>query len=214
MKNNYFVKFCGITSTQDAKNAEKAGCNAIGFVFAKKSKRLITPEKCQAIIQQLSPMTLTVALFANNSASEVQETLNICSPNVLQFHGEESPEFCQQWNRPYWKAIPMAENIESENYVENYVESYVKRYATAQAYLIDNFSKNTTGGSGEVFDWNKIPQNIDQRWILAGGLSPENIKIAKQKTKIKCFDVSSGIEKSAGVKDYAKMQQFIKNLIS
>ena len=205
MKNSYFTKFCGITSIEDAKNAEKAGCNAIGFVFVKKSKRYITPVKCQEIIKQLSPMTMVVALFANNTEIQVQETLNKCSPHVLQFHGDETPGFCQQWHRPYWKAIPMADDI--------IVSEYVKRYSSAHAYLIDNYGADKLGGSGQCFDWSKIPP-IDNKWILAGGLTPENIANAKYQTNIRSFDVSSGIEKRAGVKDYDKMQLFIKNLNS
>ena len=204
MKNKYFTKFCGITRIEDAKNAEIAGCDALGFVFVKQSKRYISAEKCQEIINSLAPMTLTVALFANNSRLEVAEILNKCSPHVLQFHGDESPRFCQQWQRPYWKAIPAADNTEAK--------AYAQRYPFAQAFLIDNYGKNKAGGSGKTFDWSKIPQDCDKKWILAGGLTPENIAFAKNKTNMTSFDVSSGIEQRAGIKSMRKMQLFIKNL--
>lgn len=204
MANRYFTKFCGITTIKDAQNAEKAGCNALGFVFVKSSKRFISTTTCQKIITKLSPTTLVVALFANNSKTEVQQVLDKCTIHVLQFHGNESPEFCSQWNRPYWRAIPMADNIKPEE--------YIRKYPDAQAYLVDNYGKSKSGGSGNSFDWSKIPQNVNNKWILAGGLKPSNIKQAKKMCQIKCFDVSSGIEKSPGLKSNKKMIKFIEEL--
>jgi len=204
MKNRYFTKFCGITNIEDALYAQQSGCNALGFVFASKSKRLIDVKQCKKIIEQLSPCVLTVALFANNSAQEIKEILKQCSFHVLQFHGHETPGFCRQWQQVYWKAIPMADDIDA-------IE-YTKTFYDAQAFLIDNYGQQKTGGSGSQFDWNLIPQDIDNKWILAGGLTPDNIQEAKQKTQIKCFDVSSGIEKEAGLKSKTKMNNFIKNL--
>lgn len=206
MINSYFTKFCGITSQHDALNAQALGCNALGFVFVKKSKRYIDVTSCQNIIKTLSPTMLTVALFANNSKDEIQEVLNNCSVHVLQFHGDETPEFCNQWNRPYWKAIPMANNIDP-------VE-YASRYRQAQAYLIDNFGTKKQGGSGSRFDWNKLPEAVDNKWILAGGLDAFNIQEAKDSTDIRCFDISSGIEKSPGIKSKTKMKLFLNNLNS
>lgn len=204
MRNRYFTKFCGITNIEDALNAQDAGCNALGFVFVKKSKRYITTTVCNQIINKLSPQILTVALFANNSVQEIKEVLNKCTIHVLQFHGSETAEFCRQWNVPYWKAIPIADDIDIIDYVSNYPD--------AQGILIDNYGTQKLGGSGASFDWSKIPKQIDNRWILAGGLTPENIQLAKEKTNIKCFDVSSGIEKKAGIKSNTKMKNFINNL--
>ena len=204
MKSRYFTKFCGITNTGDALNAQEIGCNAMGFVFVKKSKRYIGAEKCQAIIDVISPSILTVALFANNSEQEIKEILNKCSIHVLQFHGTETAAFCNQWNKPYWKAIPMADDIN--------MKKYAQKYPDAQAYLIDNYGTNKSGGSGQKLNWSMIPQTLDNKWILAGGLNAANIHQAKAETTIKCFDVSSGIEKSAGIKSQTKMKEFIKNL--
>jgi len=204
MKNRYFTKFCGITNVVDALNAQSAGCNSLGFVFVKKSKRYIKIKECKAIIEKLSPQILTVALFSDNSEQEIQEVLSHCPIHILQFHGSESPEFCEQWDRPYWKAVPMADGI-------NPLE-YSKTYESAQAFLIDNFGTDKLGGSGEKFDWGQLPGYLDNKWILAGGLSPENIKQAVIQTKLNCFDVSSGIEKKAGIKSSTKMINFIKNL--
>jgi phosphoribosylanthranilate isomerase len=205
MKNNrYFTKFCGITSIEDGLNAQSSGCDALGFVFVKKSKRYISTSKCQSIINRLSPTILTVALFANNTAQEIQEVLNKCTIHVLQFHGNEPAEFCRQWNRPYWKAIPMADGVNAIAYASN--------YADASAYLIDNYGCNKSGGSGSQFDWSQLPKDLGNKWILAGGLNPANITKAKQQTIIKCFDVSSGIEKAPGIKCKNKMTEFIKRL--
>jgi len=204
MKNRYFIKFCGITSIEDGLNAQNAGCNAVGFVFVKKSKRFIEAHTCSSIINELSPAILTVALFANNSAEEIQEVLNECSVHVLQFHGNETAEFCRQWHKPYWKAIPMADGVNAEQYAQQYPD--------AQAYLIDNYGIHKSGGSGQRLDWSKLPRNINNKWILAGGLQTENIAAAKQQTSMRCFDVSSGIEKSPGIKCKNKMKEFIKRL--
>ncbi len=204
MKNRYFTKFCGITTVENALIAQDLGCNALGFVFVKKSKRYITSITCQSIIDKLSPSMVCVGLFANNSAAEIQEVLNKCSLHVLQFHGNESPEFCSQWGRPYWKAIPMADDIDPLSYAE--------KYPDASGYLIDNYGQKAIGGSGKSFDWSKIPDQLSNKWILAGGLKVSNIMKAKTQTSIKCFDVSSGIEKSSGIKCKHKMQQFIEKL--
>lgn len=204
MKNRYFTKFCGITNIDDALNAQNLGCNALGFVFVKKSKRYIDVQKCQNIINKISPNMLTVALFANNSEAEIKEVLNNCSMHVLQFHGSETPEFCSQWNKPYWKAIPMADKI-------NPIE-YAIAYKNAQAYLIDNYGVNKMGGSGSKFSWKSLPKDLDNKWILAGGLSSDNIQQAIKETNIKSFDVSSGIEISAGIKSNKKMNSFLNNI--
>ncbi len=170
MKNRLFTKFCGITNVKDALNAQNIGCNALGFVFVKSSKRYIDASMCKKIIEKLNPNILTVALFANNTEKEITEILNTCNVHVLQFHGSESSDFCSQWNKPYWKAIPMADDI-------NPLE-YAKIYSNAQAYLIDNFGTEKSGGSGKKFKWNNIPQDIDNKWILAGGLNKYNIQQA------------------------------------
>lgn len=204
MKNRYYTKFCGITNVKDAINAQNLGCNAVGFVFVKKSKRYIDAITSKKIINKINPSILTVALFADNSADEIADILNKCSFHVLQFHGSETVEFCSQWNTPYWKAIPMADDI-------NPIE-YAKQYSNAQAYLIDNYGTKKSGGSGERFNWKNMPHDIDNKWILAGGLSPDNIQQAVNETNIKSFDVSSGIEKYPGIKSKHKMKLFLKNL--
>ena len=204
MVNKFFTKFCGITTINDALNAQDAGCDAVGFVFVKRSKRYIDPLKCRDIIKQLSPMTLTVALFSNNSKEEVHEILKTCKFHILQFHGNETEDFCKQFGHKYWKAIPMADHVNPLKFADN--------YPSASAYLIDNYGKNKLGGSGEKFDWDSLPKKLSNKWILAGGLTVDNIQEARQNTNIINFDVSSGIEKTPGIKSLLKMKQFITNL--
>ncbi len=204
MKSKYFTKFCGITRLQDALNAQEAGCNSLGFVFVKASKRYIEPSQCSEIINEVSPLIVTVALFANNAKEEIESILSQCSIQVLQFHGSESGEFCQQFKRPYWKAIPMADAIDPVKYAQ--------KHPNALGYVIDNYGQKQQGGSGVKFDWNELPKKLGNKWILAGGLTVDNIKEARQNSSLRSFDVSSGIEVSPGIKSKQKMNQFIKNL--
>jgi phosphoribosylanthranilate isomerase len=204
MKNRYFTKYCGITNIKDALAAEQAGCDAIGFVFVKPSKRYLSMQACHQIIKDLSPALMRVALFANNSESEIQEIIKHCSFHVLQFHGSESDEFCRQWNLPYWKAVPMADGVD--------IIEYAKNYPGAEGFLLDNFGKQQSGGSGQKFAWDKIPKYLNTKWILAGGLTVDNIQQARDDSSLNCFDVSSGIEREAGLKSKTKMINFIKKL--
>jgi len=204
MGNRLFTKFCGITNIEDALNAENAGCDAIGFVFVKSSKRFIELSTCKNIIKQLSPALMKVALFANNSESEIRETIDQCSFHVLQFHGSENADFCRQWGKPYWKAVPMADDIDLIKYAE--------KYPDADGFLVDNFGMKQSGGSGKKFAWNTLPNNLNNKWILAGGLNTNNIQKAQKMSGIKFFDVSSGIEESPGIKSKTKMINFIKKL--
>ncbi len=199
-----FTKFCGITRLQDAINAQQAGCNAVGFVFVKSSKRYIEPTECNKIINKISPLLLTVGLFANNSKEEVEFILSQSTIHVLQFHGSESSEFCEQFKRPYWKAIPMADAIDPIQYAQ--------KHPNAIGYVIDNYGQKQQGGSGVKFNWKELPKGLDNKWILAGGLTVDNIREARQNTSLSSFDVSSGIETSPGIKSKQKMNQFIKNL--
>ncbi len=204
MKNRTFTKFCGITRLKDAINAQQAGCNAVGFVFVKSSKRYIEPTECNKIINKISPLLLTVGLFANNSKEEIEFILSQSTIHVLQFHGSESSEFCEQFKRPYWKAIPMADAIDPIQYAQ--------KYPNAIGYVIDNYGQKQQGGSGVKFNWKELPKGLDNKWILAGGLTVDNIREARQNTSLSSFDVSSGIEISPGIKSKQKMNQFIKNL--
>jgi len=147
---------------------------------------------------------LTVALFADQDAEEVKSVLSQSQADIIQFHGNETETFCLQFGKPYWKAIPMLQNTDWKN--------YLKQYPSASALLLDAYDKTHSGGSGQSFSWFKFPVNEKSRWILAGGLSEQNIQQALEATHAEFVDVSSGIEQLAGVKSEEKMLAFVKQL--
>lgn len=204
MKDKVFVKYCGITNVKDAINAENSGCDAMGFVFVKKSKRFIALDDFFEIHRNLTPLMIKVALFSDNCEAEIEQVIKSGKIHIIQFHGHESPEFCEKFNFPYWKAIPMGDNV-------NPVE-YAKQYKKADAFLIDNYGISKMGGSGETFDWQQLPKLEGKKWILAGGLNNQNVQESIEQTGIKNLDLSSGIEQSAGIKSNEKMVNFINKI--
>ena len=195
------VKICGITKKKDALFASNLGVDALGFVFYKDSPRYIDPIDAGKIISCLHPFVLRVGLFVNNDAAFVRDSIIKSKINFLQFHGDESEEYCNQFNLPYIKAISMKEDI-------NLLEC-CNNYKSASALLLDTFSKKLKGGTGKVFDWKKIPRNLGLRLIIAGGLNSENIISLIKTVKPFCVDVSGGVESSKGVKDEKKMKDFM-----
>jgi len=195
------VKICGITKKKDALFASNLGVDALGFVFYKDSPRYIDPIDAGKIISCLHPFILRVGLFVNNDADFVRDSINKSRINFLQFHGDESEEYCNQFNLPYIKSISMKEDI-------NLLEC-CKNYNSASALLLDTFSKKLKGGTGEVFDWDKIPGKLSIPLIIAGGLDSENISNLIETVKPFCVDVSGGVESSKGVKDEKKMKEFM-----
>ena len=195
------VKFCGITNLQDAISAAELGADALGFVFYPKSPRFISPKNAKEIIKKLPPFISMVGLFVNQSKSEVEEVIKDCPLNLLQFHGDENEAFCKQYNLPYIKAISMKSDVD--------LLKCVQEYNSAKALLLDTFSKDARGGSGEVFDWKMIPPNTLKPIIVAGGLTPENVQTLLEVISPYGVDVSSGIEINKGLKDYKLMKKFI-----
>ena len=197
------VKICGITKKKDALFASNLGVDALGFVFYKASPRYIDPIEAGKIISSLHPLILRVGLFVNADAKFVRDSIIKSKINLIQFHGDESEEYCNQFNLPYIKAIPMKEDI-------NLLEC-CNDFKSASALLLDTFSKKLKGGTGEVFDWKKIPRKLSLPLIIAGGLNSENISDLIKKVKPFCVDVSGGIEIIKGVKDEKKMREFYIN---
>ena len=197
------VKICGITKKKDALFASNLGVDALGFVFYKDSPRYIDPIEAGKIISSLHPLILRVGLFVNADAKFVRDSIIKSKINLIQFHGDESEEYCNQFNLPYIKAIPMKEDI-------NLLEC-CNDFKSASALLLDTFSKKLKGGTGEVFDWKKIPRKLSLPLIIAGGLNSENISDLIKKVKPFCVDVSGGIEIIKGVKDEKKMREFYIN---
>jgi phosphoribosylanthranilate isomerase len=196
------VKICGITNYEDAYAATQLGADALGFVFFQGSPRCIQAKDAQAIIAQLPMFVSAVGLFVNASAEEVLNTLAQASIDILQFHGDESPDFCRQFNRPYIKAI----RVKNQQDIEN----AMLQFADARALLLDAHVDGVFGGTGKTFDWQTLPERWRMPWILSGGLGPHNIKDAIESTGALAVDVSSGVEQQAGQKDTEKMKKFIK----
>ena len=197
------IKICGIKHKDDALKAVECGADAIGLIFVDKSPRYVTVDVASAITESLPPFITVVALFMNASAETVSEVIKNVPVNLLQFHGDESAEFCDQFERPYIKVLKMREGVDALSFAQNYPK--------ARGILLDSDSK-AGGGSGERFDWSLIPKNIPVPLILAGGLNPENIAAAVEQVKPYAVDVSSGVESEKAVKDHKKIEQFIKEV--
>ncbi|WP_224982466.1 phosphoribosylanthranilate isomerase [Geomonas agri] len=195
------VKICGITSVDDALMAVDAGADALGFVFFDKSPRFIGADAAQKIIAKLPPFIQVVGLFVNADIDVVNSTADCCGLDIVQLHGEESPEYCRLVNRRVMKAFRVR-GPESLTPLAEYQVS---------AYLLDAYSPHAYGGTGEVFDWDcAIAAKEHGRIVLAGGLTPDNIAEAVLRVRPYGVDVSSGVEASPGKKDPDKMRRFIQ----
>jgi phosphoribosylanthranilate isomerase len=198
------VKMCGITRSQDGLVAAEAGADAIGLVFYAKSPRNVGLDQAASIVKVLPPFVTTVALFVNPQPSEVEAILRQVRPDVLQFHGEETPEFCRSFGVPYLKAARVRPQTD--------LLQFAAVYADAQGLLLDAWSEAGHGGTGERFDWNMIPEHLPKPIILAGGLSSANVLHAIGLVHPWAVDVSSGIEVSKGIKDAALIAAFMKEV--
>jgi len=196
------VKICGITRREDAAAAVAAGADAIGLVFFEGSRRAVTPEAARRIVDAVGPLTTVVGLFVNASAEAVHAVCDQVALNVLQFHGDESAAFCEQFARPYIKALPVGEGHD--------VAAGVASHPRARAVLLDTASTGQFGGSGETFDWGLIPKGLPKPLIVAGGLDPDNVAAAVRQLNPAAVDVSSGVENKPGIKDEALMVAFVR----
>ncbi|MHA3736885.1 phosphoribosylanthranilate isomerase [Pseudomonas sp. Eth.TT006] len=194
-------KICGITRIEDALAAVEAGADAIGFVFYAKSPRAVSVQQARAIIRALPPFVTTVGLFVNASRCELGEILDAVPLDLLQFHGDEGAEACEDWHRPYIKALRVKAGDD--------IAAAVDAYPSASGVLLDTYVEGVPGGTGEAFDWSLIPQQLSKPLILAGGLTPENVADAVARVKPYAVDVSGGVEASKGIKDHAKIRAFI-----
>jgi len=206
------TKICGITRIEDALNVCNAGADALGLVFYAKSPRNVSSEQAAEICNAILPFVTTVGLFLDAPVTFVNEILETVPLDLLQFHGSESPEYCASFNRPYIKAVGMKEFIQSDD-VDAAFKKYADQYPQAQGFLVDSHSAGKAGGTGETFNWNKVPQAHDKPIILAGGLTPENISEAIQTADpIYGVDLSSGVESAPGIKDKQKIEALMKNI--
>ena len=198
------TKICGITRVEDALYAARAGADAIGLVFYVRSPRNVDMALAAEIAAALPPFVTRVALFVNPAAVEVETVLRQVRPDVLQFHGEEPPEFCRSFGAPYLKAARVRPGVD--------LLQFAASYADAQGLLLDAWSEGAHGGTGERFDWALIPPRLPRPVILAGGLTAANVGQAIRTVRPWAVDVSSGVEASKGIKDAARIAAFMKEV--
>ncbi|RMS41808.1 N-anthranilate isomerase [Pseudomonas amygdali pv. photiniae] len=194
-------KICGITRIEDALAAAEAGADAIGLVFYPKSPRAVTVLQARAIIAALKPFITTVGLFVNASRCELNETLDAVALDMLQFHGDETPDECDGYHRPYIKALRVKAGDD--------IAQVCRTYRNARGVLLDTYVEGVPGGTGETFDWALIPDDLDKPVILAGGLTSANVAQAIAQVRPYAVDVSGGVEKSRGIKDREKILAFM-----
>ncbi len=197
------VKICGITSVDQAQMVKCAGADAIGLVLYEKSSRYVDLNRASVIRDSMDSSVMTVALMVNASAHRVNQVIDHVRPDLLQFHGDELPEFCHQFNYPFIRAIRMHEKLD--------IPSETARYRPSGGFLFDAWHADQYGGTGSRFDWRRLPSTRDYKLILAGGLTPDNVSEAVLRVSPDMVDVSGGVESSPGVKDQAKVSTFIDN---
>ena len=199
------VKICGITETEDALNAVELGADALGFIFAP-SPRQISAERARQIIDTIPPFAKTVGVFVNEDADVVREHINCCGLDLVQLHGDESPDFCRNLMPRVLKAV----RIKDESNL-----SVCKAYqGVVRGLLLDTYAEDKAGGTGKTFDWQlaiKIKE-MGMPIILSGGLGPANIVAAIDTVKPYAIDVNSGVENYPGKKSYRKMKELMNQL--
>ncbi len=199
------IKICGIKHLDDALKAIEYGADAIGLIFVEKSPRFVSLTDARVIAESLPPFVTVVGLFMDAAEETIREALKVVPINLLQFHGDEPPAFCEQFGLPYIKVLRMRENVN--------VVAFAQEHPNASGILLDTYSKGGAGGgTGQTFDWSMIPDHVPLPLILAGGLNPDNVAAAVEKVKPYAVDVSSGVESEPTIKDHNKIEQFIKEV--
>jgi phosphoribosylanthranilate isomerase len=198
------VKICGITREQDALAAIRLGADAIGLVFYPPSPRAVTVEQAAEIVRNLPPFVTVVALFVDAEPEAIREVLSRVRIDLIQFHGDESPQQCAQYGRPWIKALRVREDTD--------LRALAEEYAGASALLLDTYQAGKPGGTGTAFDWSVIPRELAARIVLAGGLTPDNVEQAVRQVRPYAVDVSGGVEQDKGIKDADKIAAFIRGV--
>jgi phosphoribosylanthranilate isomerase len=197
------VKICGITNAPDALAAVEAGADMLGFMFYEKSPRQVSVRAASEIIRELPPFIVKVGVFVDASEDLVMRAIGDCRLDMLQFHGDETPEYCAQFGAMSMKAFRVRD-AESLQELPNY---------STEAFLLDGFVADKLGGTGEKFNWDLAieAKKLGRPIFLAGGLTPQNVADAVKRVQPYGVDVSSGVEAERGKKDHAKVREFIKS---
>lgn len=198
------VKICGITRIQDGLIASQLGADAIGLVFYPPSPRFVSVDQADEIVRALPPFVSSVGLFVNPLPEDVFAITKHMHLDLLQFHGEETPEFCSQFDLPYLKAVRVKQGID--------LVQYAIQFKGAKGLLLDAFVEGTHGGTGQAFDWRLIPSDLPLPIVLSGGLHPANVEEGIRQVRPWAVDISSGVEASKGIKDAVKMTAFMQGV--
>ena len=200
------IKICGITREQDIRAAAHSGADAIGLVFYESSPRHVSITQAKKLADTLPPFVTVVGLFVNADVAFMREVLANVPLDLLQFHGDETPQYCAQFNKPYLKAIRVKAGVD--------LLQCASDFRSAQGLLLDAHVEGIRGGTGTAFDWSLIPANLSLPVILSGGLDAQNVAAAIKQVRPYAVDVSSGVESSKGIKDAVKVAAFIKEVKS
>ena len=196
------VKVCGMTNLKDALVAVEEGADAVGFIFYKKSPRSVTMKLVREIVLELPPFIDTVGVFVDETAEQINKIADYCNLDMVQLHGDESPTFCKRMRRRVIKAFRV-KDMQSVKKLSNFQVS---------GFILDTFSESLHGGTGKVFDWNlALPAKKFGPVIMAGGLTPNNVRQVIQRVRPYGVDVCSGVESQPGIKDHKQIRDFLKN---
>lgn len=198
------IKLCGMTRVSDLQLADRLGADAIGLNFYPPSPRALTAAQAAELARAADSLCTRVGLFVDPTEQAVEDVLRQVPIDVLQFHGNESPEFCAGFGRPWIKALRVRDDTDLNEALE--------MHADAASILLDTYKPGVPGGTGESFNWNVIPERWRSRILLAGGLTPANVFDAVVQVQPLGVDVSGGIEAAKGEKSPEKMTEFVRQV--
>jgi phosphoribosylanthranilate isomerase len=198
------IKICGIRDPRLGLAAAEAGADAIGLVFHAASPRAVDPDAARTIVQALPPFVSTVGLFVNLDARAVRDILGRVPLSMLQFHGDETPAFCDQFGVPWIRAVRVGTGVD--------LVEWEGRFSRAAALLLDAQVPGQFGGTGATFDWSLVPPSLSRPVVLSGGLDAANVGRAIRAVRPWAVDVSSGVEGQRGVKDPARIEEFVRSV--
>ncbi len=197
------IKICGLTREADVDAAVDAGADAVGFVLYPRSPRFVSLERAVTLAHRLPPFVTPVALFVNADTAQIAAAVQAIPGLLLQFHGDETPADCKAAGRPFLRAVRMGPGVD--------LLDFAAQYPHAQGLLLDAFVEGY-GGSGKVFDWSLIPQNVPRPIVLSGGLHAGNVTEGVLQVRPSAVDVSSGVESAKGIKDAAAIRRFCETV--
>lgn len=195
------IKICGLTRETDVAAAVAAGADAVGFVCYPKSPRYVVPSRLRALSRELGVFTAPVLLFVNAGSDLIEGALEMMPNALLQFHGNEHEPACNRYQRPYIRSFAMTDDAD--------LTKAQNDFASAAALLVDSPSEDF-GGSGQTFNWSRLPAQRTKRLVLAGGLNADNVGAAISEVRPYAVDVSSGVEHEPGTKSTTKIKAFVE----